>query len=152
MPYSTRDNRVLNEPLGRSLRSFARTTHSTHFSAALCFDMLALFARSVHSLAHSLRSLPHRPVKIPKSVFTLKSRFKEKCVWYRHWKRHLSVHHAVVAEPPRVEIIKSRFIMLLNWLLVASFFAIISVSWSVYPLEFAVWSIGPHDPKRLGVG
>ena len=56
-PFSTRDNRVLKEPLGRSLRSFAR-------SAALRFAMFATLARSVHGLAHSLRSLPHGMVEI----------------------------------------------------------------------------------------
>jgi len=45
-PVSTRDNRVLNGPLGRSLRSFART-------------------------AHSLRSLPRGTVVINENVFTL---------------------------------------------------------------------------------
>ena len=49
-PVSTRDNRVLKGPLGRSLRSFART-------------------------AHSLRSLPRATVVIHESVFSLKSFF-----------------------------------------------------------------------------
>ena len=53
---STRDNRVLNGPLGRSLRSFARTAHSAHWlrSAPLCY---ARFARSLRSRARSLTSL-----------------------------------------------------------------------------------------------
>ena len=64
------DNRVFNKPLGRSLRSFARTTHSANSlrSAPLRY---ARFARSVHGLAHSLRSLPHGMVEIHKYVFTL---------------------------------------------------------------------------------
>ena len=41
------DNRVLNGPLGRSLRSFVRTAHSLR-SAALRFAPLA---RSIHGLA-----------------------------------------------------------------------------------------------------
>ena len=36
--------------------------------------MLALLARSVHGLAHSLRSLPRGTVEIHETVFTLKSR------------------------------------------------------------------------------
>ena len=71
-PVSIRDNRVLNGPLGRSLRSFARTAHSAHSlrSAPLryaCFAMLASLARSVHGLAHSLRSLPRGTVEIHES-------------------------------------------------------------------------------------
>ena len=69
-PVSTRDNRVLYGPLGRSLRLFPR-------SAALRSASLALLARSVHGLAHSLRSLPRRTVEIPESVFMLRSRSKE---------------------------------------------------------------------------
>ena len=34
-PVSTRDNRVLKGPLGRSLRSFARTAHSAHSAHSL---------------------------------------------------------------------------------------------------------------------
>ena len=71
-PVSTRDNRVLKGPLGRSLRSFARTAHSAH---SLRSAMLASLARSVHGLAHSLRSLPRGTVDIHESVFTLKTRF-----------------------------------------------------------------------------
>ena len=76
-PVSTRDNRVLKGPLGRSLRSFARTAHSAHSlrSAPLRyarFATLASLARSVHGLAHSLRSLPRGTVVIHESVFTLK--------------------------------------------------------------------------------
>ena len=70
------DNRVLNGPLGRSLRSFARTAHSAHSlrSALLRYAHLATLtslARSVHGLAHSLRSLPRGTVEILKYVFTL---------------------------------------------------------------------------------
>ena len=64
-PVSTRDNRVLKGPLGRSLRSFARTAHSLRSA------LLALLARSIHRLAHSLRSLPRGTVEIYESVFTL---------------------------------------------------------------------------------
>ena len=55
-PVSTHDNRVLNGPLGRSLRSFARTAHSAHSlrSAPLRY---ARFARSLRSRARSLTSL-----------------------------------------------------------------------------------------------
>ena len=67
-PVSSRDNRVFNGPLGRSLRSFARTAHSLRNaplrSAALRFATLALLARSVHGLAHSLGSLPCGTVEI----------------------------------------------------------------------------------------
>ena len=66
------DNRVFNGPLGRSLRSFARTTHSAH---SLRSTPLALLARSIHGLAHSLRSLPRGTVEIHEYVFMLKSRF-----------------------------------------------------------------------------
>jgi len=59
-PVSTRDNRVWKG----SLTSFVR-------SAALSF------ARSLHSRAHSLRSLPCGMGEIHESVFTLKFRFKE---------------------------------------------------------------------------
>ena len=50
------DNRVFNGPLGRSLRSFARTAHSAHSlrSAPLRY---ARFARSLRSRARSLTSL-----------------------------------------------------------------------------------------------
>ena len=50
------DNRVLKGPLGRSLRSFARTAHSAHSlrSAPLRY---ARFARSLRSRARSLTSL-----------------------------------------------------------------------------------------------
>ena len=67
-PVSTRDNRVLNGPLGRSLRSFARTAHCAHslHSAPL------RYARLLRSQA---RSLPCGTVEIHESVFTLKSRF-----------------------------------------------------------------------------
>ena len=67
-PVSTRDNRVLKGPLGRSLRSFARTAHSAH---SLRSATLASLARSIHGLAHSLSSLPRGMVEIHESVFTL---------------------------------------------------------------------------------
>ena len=51
--FLVKDDRVLKGPLGRSLRSFARTAHS------------------IHGLAHSLRSLPRRTVEILDFVFTL---------------------------------------------------------------------------------
>ena len=49
-PVSSRDNRVLKGPLGRSLRSFARTAHSAHSlrSTPLCY---ARIARLLHSRA-----------------------------------------------------------------------------------------------------
>ena len=55
-PVSTRDNRVLTGPLGRSLRLFAHTAHSTHLlrSALLRY---ARFARSLCSQARSLTLL-----------------------------------------------------------------------------------------------
>ena len=55
-PVSTRDNRVWKGPLGRSLRSFARTAHSAHSlrSAPL---RSARFARSLRSQARSLTLL-----------------------------------------------------------------------------------------------
>jgi len=61
--FLVKDDRVSKGPLGRSLCSFARTAHS------------ATLARSVHGLAHSLRSLPRRTVEILEYVFTLLSRF-----------------------------------------------------------------------------
>ena len=66
--FLVKDDRVLKGPLGRSLRSFARTAHS----AALRF---ALLARSIHGLAHSLCSLPRGTVENLEYVFTLLSRF-----------------------------------------------------------------------------
>ena len=44
-------------------------------SAALRFATLTTLARSVHGLAHSLRSLPRGTVEILECVFTLLSRF-----------------------------------------------------------------------------
>ena len=69
---STRDNRVLKGPLGRSLRSFARTAHSAHSahwlrSAPLCYILF------IHRLAHSLRSLSRGTIEIYEYVFTLKT-------------------------------------------------------------------------------
>ena len=51
--FLVRDNRVLNGPLGRLLRSFARTAHSAHSLsiAPLCY---ALFTGSLTHFAHSL--------------------------------------------------------------------------------------------------
>ena len=59
--FLVRDNRVLNGPLGRSLRSFARTAYSPYSahslrSAPLCSTALR-FARSLRSQARSLTSL-----------------------------------------------------------------------------------------------
>ena len=74
-PVSTHDNRVLKGPLGRSLRSFARTAHSAHSlrSALLCY---ARFARSLRSQAHSLTSrTPSRTVEIHEYVFALKTQY-----------------------------------------------------------------------------
>ena len=72
--FLVRDNRVLNGPLNRSLRSFARTAHSAHSLPSLRFATLASLAHSVHGLAHSLRSLPRGTVEILEYVFTLLSR------------------------------------------------------------------------------
>ena len=55
-PVSTRDNRVLKGPLGRSLRSFARTAHSTHSTHSLRSDLLR-YARFACSLRTQTRSL-----------------------------------------------------------------------------------------------
>merc|ERR1712168_1062490 len=66
-PVSSRDNRVFNGPLGRSLRSFARTAHSAHSlrSAPLRY---ARFARSLRSRARSLTSLtPSRDSRNPRT-------------------------------------------------------------------------------------
>ena len=62
------DNHVLNEPLGRPLRSFARTALSAHFFAALS---------SVYRLACSLLSLPPGTVENHENVFMLKTRHTE---------------------------------------------------------------------------
>ena len=59
--FLVKDDRVLKGPLGCSLRSFARTAHS--------------LAHSVQGLAHSLRSLPSATVENLEYVFTLLSRF-----------------------------------------------------------------------------
>ena len=68
MGASTRDNRVLNRPLGRSLRSFARTAHSAHSLRS------ASLAHAIHGLAHSLRSLPRGTVEILEYMLTLRTR------------------------------------------------------------------------------
>ena len=71
-PVSTRDNRVLkgHHSVARYVRSLAPLTPLTR-SAALRFATLASLARSVHRLAHSLRSLPRGTVEILEYVFTL---------------------------------------------------------------------------------
>merc|ERR1712168_399534 len=58
----------------RYVRSLAPLTPLTR-SAALRFATLASLARSIHGLAHSLRSLPRGTVVIHESVFTLKTRY-----------------------------------------------------------------------------
>ena len=67
------DNRVFNGPLGRSLRSFARTYNSAYslrsapqHSAAFRFFALASLVRSIHGLAQSLHLLPRGIVEILK--------------------------------------------------------------------------------------
>ena len=55
-PVSTRNNRVLNGPLGRSLRSFARTAHSLR-SAPLRYARFATLAPFTGSLTHFAHSL-----------------------------------------------------------------------------------------------
>ena len=61
----------------RSLATFVRSHRSlaplTRF-AALHYARLASLARSIHGLAHSLRSLPRGTVEIHEYVFMLKSR------------------------------------------------------------------------------
>jgi len=57
--------------VARYVRSLAPFTPLT-CSAALRFATLASLARSIHGLAHSLRSLPRGTVEIHESVFTLK--------------------------------------------------------------------------------
>ena len=74
--FLARDNHVFNGPLhsvARYVLSLAPLTPLTR-SAALHFPTLALLPRSVHGLAHSLRSLPHGTVDIHKYVFALKTR------------------------------------------------------------------------------
>ena len=64
--FLVRDNRVFNEPLGHSLRSFACTIHSLTRSAMLHFAPLATLAslaHCVHGLAHSFCSLTRGTVK-----------------------------------------------------------------------------------------
>ena len=56
------------------LRSLASLTLLTRF-AVLRFATLALPARSIHELAHSLCPLPRGMVEIHERVFTLKTRF-----------------------------------------------------------------------------
>ena len=70
--FLVKDDRVLKGPLGRSLRSFARTAYSAHL---LRIATLASLARSIHGLAYSLRSLPRGTVEILEYVFKLLSRF-----------------------------------------------------------------------------
>ena len=57
------DNRVYNGPLARYICLLAPLTRS------------AAHARSIHGLAHSLRSLPRGTVENLEYVFTLLSRF-----------------------------------------------------------------------------
>ena len=91
--FLVRDNRVLNKPLGRSLRSFACTAHSTHSLCSTplryaCFASLLLsWARSltlltpsIHGLTHSLCSLSHKTLGLwnHEYVFTLKKCLMEK--------------------------------------------------------------------------
>ena len=64
----------MGHSVARYVRSLAPLTLLTP-SAALRFATLALLARSVHGLAHSLRSLPRGTVEIHESVFMLKSYF-----------------------------------------------------------------------------
>ena len=60
-------------PLGRSLRSFARSHHSLHSLAPL-----ASLTRSVHGLAHSLRSLPFWTLEFLKICVHAVNAFKGK--------------------------------------------------------------------------
>ena len=62
------ENRVINGPNDRSLHSF---THTAHSLINAIFSMLALLARSVHKLAHSLCSLPCGTVEILEYVHTV---------------------------------------------------------------------------------
>ena len=64
----------MGHSVARYIRSLAPLTLLTR-SIALHFATLALLARSIHGLAHSLRSLPHGTVAIHESVFTLNSCF-----------------------------------------------------------------------------
>ena len=89
---STRDNRVLKRPLGRSLFSFARTAHSAHLlrSAPLRY---ARFARSLRSRARSLTSLtPSLDGWNSWICFHTEIAFKgnkrDNC---RHWKQTLTI-------------------------------------------------------------
>ena len=63
----------MGHSVARYVRSLAPLTPLTR-SAVLRFAMLALLARSVHRLAHSLRSLPRGRVEILEYVFTLRTR------------------------------------------------------------------------------
>ena len=51
--------------------------HSAHLLRSARFATLALLARSIHGLAHSLRSLSCGAVEIHESVFMPRSRSKE---------------------------------------------------------------------------
>lgn len=69
------DDRVFNGPLGHSLRSFARTSHSAHSLRSALLHYASGLTCSVHGLAHSLCSLPRGTVEIFEYMFTLWSRF-----------------------------------------------------------------------------
>ena len=58
----------------RATRSLATFIRSHHLLYSLAPQRSALPARSVHGLAHSLRSLPRGTVEIHESVFTLRTR------------------------------------------------------------------------------
>ena len=65
--------RARQRSYGRSLAPLTPLTRS----AALRFATLALLARSIYGLAHSLRLLPCGTVEILECVFILLSRFTE---------------------------------------------------------------------------
>ena len=71
--FLVRNNRVLNGPLGCSLRSFARTAHSAKSLRSALFRY-AHFTCSIHGLAHSLCSLPRGTSEIFVYVLTLIAR------------------------------------------------------------------------------
>ena len=81
--FLVRDNRVLNEPLGRLLSSLACTAHFVTCSAALRFATLASLACSVHGLAHSLHSLPCGTVEIHAEI-AFKGNKRDSCRHYKH--------------------------------------------------------------------
>ena len=83
------DNRVFNGPLGRSLRSFARTAHSAHSLHS---------ARFAHSLRSWARSLPRGTVEILEYVFMPYTRSKERNGTSDDQK-HVYSRHEGVSEP-----------------------------------------------------